>query len=729
VDARPRWSRDGRRIAFVRDSGIDTSIVVIDTTGRELGVIDSPAIELDPEFSADGKYLFYSSARGDELSLWRRHLDSGVDEQLTDLRQVERNARRLADGQSVLYLHGAGAHRVLRRRDFTAGTDEVVHAETLTYHLTADAHPTRRLITYSAPIDNDYHLWTLDLDDPRVKHRLTHGERYITNPAFSADGNAIYFNEIDERRQLGLWRIETHGGRAEPVGINRWEYTREAGSLRVRLSDSEGNTTSARVSIVAKSGHPVASPEDATYFDSRNGRHYFYVDSSVELTLPAGEYRINVSRGPMQAPLVQTVRVVAGRSRDADFRLAPLWDAGEAGYVSADHHGHLNADGHHRAKQEHALRLLRGEDLTLVSPLSWNRWERRVDEPLVGRSTSDGEHYVAQGQEVRSHFHGHIGLLGAQQPFAPWFFGPRNPVLGNPDLSNGDVIAFADQHEAFPTYVHPVGEDDDPFAAETVTGIPLELITDAVLGERMGLELVCAWTSPLGTAELWYRLLNLGKPVAAMSGTDAYVDFHRTPALGTGRNYLRIDGEVSPASVLAAASAGRGFVTTAPALLFRVGDGARPGDVVSPGARDWSLELHSTVAVDRVELIVNGSVVRELEGVGAGEAQSYSGSIDLPEGGWIAARAYSSERPTDSWPSMHVRPFAHSSPIWIGAIGSVQKNAQSSAAADLLRGLDAAEERARDAYGERPMPRMYTRFASAREKLRVLAGDSAAVSR
>ena len=98
VDSRPRWSPDGQRLALVRDDGSDTAIVILDINCGEEQVIDTPTIELDPEFSADGEYVYYTSGVGDKLSLWQRHLASGAEVQLTDLPQVERNARRLPSG-------------------------------------------------------------------------------------------------------------------------------------------------------------------------------------------------------------------------------------------------------------------------------------------------------------------------------------------------------------------------------------------------------------------------------------------------------------------------------------------------------------------------------------------------------------------------------------------------------------------------------------------------------
>ncbi len=718
LDARPRWSPDGERLAFVRDTGLDTLIVIRDMQSGAETEFTSGTIELDPEFSADGAYLFYASAIGDELSLWRRHIDSGAAEQLTDLAQVERNVRRLPDGRGILYLHGDGPHRSLRLRDLINGTDEIVHAETLAYHLTADVHPALSLVVYSAPIDNDYHLWTMDLDDNRVLHRLTDGEPFALTPAFSADGEAIYYVTLDEQRQFTLMRMATYGGTPEAVQITEWDYGTATGALSVAVTNSAGEPVTARVSISSEAGHPVAFPGDATYFDSQSGRHYFYVEGSAEFRVPAGRYTVLAARGPMTPVVEDTLRVRGDGTAGASLVLSPIWDAAAAGYVSADYHVHLNGDGHHRANHQDALRVMAGEDLDYLVPMSWNRWERRIDRPILGLRSQQGGHVVDQGQEVRSHFHGHIGLSPISDPFEPWFFGPSNPTLGNPDLTNGDVIAYAEVVGAFPTYVHPMGSDDDPFAEGREDTIPLELISDGVLSQNMGLELVCAWTSPLGNAEVWYRLLNIGRPVAAMSGTDGWVDFHRTPAMGTARNYIRVgSGRTGFDEALAAATAGRGFVTTGPALIFGLADGSAPGDVTSPGMTRWDATLISTTAVEVFEIIVNGQVVARQEGVPAGGIAELEGQVTLPEGGWIAARAYAQEQAADSWPSMHARPFVHASPIWIGEIGSTDPVARAEAAEDLLRAIDASEAAVTEAYGDVEMPRLQARFDAARDYL------------
>lgn len=725
VDSRPRWSADGARLAFVRDTGEDTAIVVLELESGEETLINTATIELDPEFSADGAFVFYASGQGDVLSLWRRHLGSGADERLTDLPQVERNVRRLPDGTGIVYLHGDGPRRTLRLRDFVGGQDVAVRENTLTYHLTADVHPSQRVIVFSSPTGNDYHLYTMDLDQPGPAARLTSGTGYAQTPSFSADGTAIFYVEPDVNQQFRLLTIPTFGGVPSEVKITRWDYGANLGTLTVETRDEQGQPVPARLAISDADGHPVASPDGPTYFDPQTGRHYFYSDGAAELTVPVGRYSVLAARGPMTLMARETTAVRTGSRAVATLDLETLWSAQAAGYVSVDQHVHLNGDGQHRATHDDMLRLLAGEDLDQINPMSWNRWERGIDLAIIGKQTTRHGRTVDQSQEVRSHFHGHVGLSGNDVAYTPWFYGPKNPRFGDTDLTNGDVLAFADRTEAFATYVHPIVGDQDPFADLAANRIPLELVSDGVLAERMGLEIVCAWTSPLGNSELWYRFLNIGQPIAAMSGTDGWADFHRTPAMGTARTYVRVP-ETSRGydDVLAAAVAGKSFVSTGPALVFEVGAGSRPGDVVASGEQAWRVTLASTVAADRLEIVVNGAVVHEDKGVAAGRTRTYEGTVILPAGGWVAARAYASERMADAWPTMATRPFAHSSPVWIGEVGSTDPTARAAAAADLLRAIDFSEQRAREAYGEVETPKMQARFDAARERLHRVMGPA-----
>ena len=179
--------------------------------------------------------------------------------------------------------------------------------------------------------------------------------------------------------------------------------------------------------------------------------------------------------------------------------------------------------------------------------------------------------------------------------------------------------------------------------------------------------------------------MNIGQRTVATSGTDMFTDFQRTPAAGTARLYAEAPGGRGDIdSILSQVRAGRTFLTTGPALLFSIGTDTRPGDVTSPGEQPWALTLISSEPVDVVEIVVNGEVVEQLDGIRGGETKVYKGTVSLPANGWVAARAHGG---AGEWPSMAVAQFAHSSPVWIGAVGSKDPQAASRAAADLIRSV------------------------------------------
>ena len=718
MDARPRWSPDGSVLAFVRDHGADTSIVLRNlASGRET-VIDTPAIELDPEFSRDGKSLFYTSARTGSLLIWKRDLATGSDTAFVDGKRLRRSARALADG-SLVYHAMAYPSYALRVREADGETDRLLVEQGWMAHLDPDVHPSSRSMVYSVGVDDELRLAIIDIDKPEFPRWLTPPGGKALHAAFSGDGTQIYFVEADENEQFLLKRVAAAGGAAETVPIVRWNYLDELGTAMLRIGDETGKPIAARISLTREDGHPIPSPTGSSYVDSHTGAPYFYLDGASAVPLPQGRYRVVATRGPFSLPAEQVIEITAGRTSDIALRIDEIWDAAEAGYASADHHVHLNASGVQRLELEDLLLPMRGEALDTAAPMAWNLYNRFVDADKIGRSVTAADGTSALlSQEVRSDFHGHIGAIGLTRPFAPWFYGPRIPTYVTRDINNGQAVSFIQARGALPAYVHPVDGAEDPFADLEANPIPYELVLDGVLADGIGLELVCQWTSALGTAQAWYRFLNIGKPVVATSGTDMMANFYRAPAIGTARAYVPVTGRKNLFErVVDGVEAGTGFVTTGPALLFDVA-GSAPGGTVRPGVRSFTIDLASVKAVDTVEIVVNGRVVQTLDGFAGGGSKRYTGTIDLPRGGWVAARAVGGEL---GWPSMTVFPFAHSSPIWIGKVGSTEPRAARAAARDLLKALDHSEAEFAEGYAEGIPAGLAHRIAMTRSELEALA--------
>lgn len=712
LDSRPAWSPDGARLAFVRDNDHETSIVEMDlATRRESVIVSTPAIDLDPAYSPDGRHLYYSSAVSGDLGIWRLDRSTLETEPITSARGIELRPQVGPSGRLV-YLAKGGGRDQIRVRDTAPESERVLREGSIASMARPALSPDGEAVAVNWPTQDGWELRILDVANPGPWVRLTANALPLT-PAWSSDGRWIYFSEPAANERMNLMRVAATGGPMEPVPVRGWEWGGETGTLRLVTRAADGNgPVPARVNVVDERGHPAVPDTSAPRFDGQLGRVFFYSEGVIDVTVPTGRATVSAVSGLTTPEVTRTVQVEAGDLVTVDLDLEPVWNARAAGWTSGEHHFHLNYGGPYDLDPSDLVPMMRAENLDVATPLLANLHNRFEDQDLWTWRKLDETPLILFGQEVRSHFLGHVGLVGISDLFWPWVWGPGYQVYGTDDRPNTDPLRHARAQGGMAYYVHPVA-GSDPFEPNGGRP-PVELIADAVLGDLDALEVVCLWSDDRSTAAVWHRLLNLGIPVVPSAGTDVMNNFYRTMAVGTARVYAYTGNRVNWPAYLDAFRAGRSFVTNGPMLDLTV-EAARPGGVVSgDGAARWNLVVRSAVPVERVDLLVNGAVVETFDGLEAAGVRTFDGSLDLPAGGWIAARA-DGGRP--AWPSMAIYPFAHTAPVWIDHVGSVDPEAERTAAQELLHLLDAAEVRLREGYGSAPIPRLSERFAEARAEL------------
>ncbi|CAN5855285.1 hypothetical protein BH20ACI4_BH20ACI4_27710 [soil metagenome] len=719
VDSRPAWSPDSRQIALVRDDSKDTSLVLVDTaSGKERILVDSPALDLDPSFSRDGKTVFYSSAESGDLDIWQCDVATGAKKRLTTDRGQEMAPQTMPDDAGVFYLAKvSGSSDTIAVLNFQDNTKKVLREEGIASEMRPALKPDGTSYAVNIPFQDRWQLWLADLKgNPPVQ--ISVGARYPQMPAWSADGAHVYYAEPDADERFHIFRIAATGGTPENISPISWNWGEPTSRVVIKTKNANG-ILPARLVITDENNHPLLPDSGLARFDGQNGQVFFYSPGAITLEVPAGEVRIQATHGFGSAATTTKYKVRAGENTEIAVNVpAPVWTLERDGWYSADLHSHLNYGGPYLLTPEDMILDMRAENLDLSTPqlanlhtrfndVEWWNW-RRTELPLI--------HFA---QEIRSHFLGHGGVVGADALFFPWYSGPGYPVYNQIDLPNSAALQFARNHGGMNSYVHPVSTSD-PFPANgEPSGLPLELVPDALLGDVDTLEVACLWSDELGTSEAWYRLLNLGLPIMPSAGSDTMHNFYRTMPIGATRVYAKPDGAMNLQNFLAAVKKGKSFVTHGPMLKFTAG-GKEAGEVINAASGqtiEWKLEAMSVVPVEKVEIIVNGKVAWSGRDVGA-RKQTFSGKINVPNGGWIAARVYGgATKPpfTDSYP------FAHTAPVWFGKVGSSDAASAKASAQDLLRWMTIAEKRMNQGYEGASVENLRKRFTDARRMIEKMA--------
>ena len=721
VDSRPEWSPSGNDIVFIRDDSSQLSIVSINLeSGRERVLVDVEAINLDPVFSPDEKYVYYSSAESGQLYLWRVALDSLEREQVSPSvpllkRPLKRRPLILAQDSMIVYLNKQTAHESIEILNTITNTSSPLVEDSLAAQADMSLSPDGKVLAYTWPYDGGYELRFMAISSPHTSVLLTRSLGMPLAPAFSHDGQWIYFAEANDDERTELKRISVNGGAVEPVPVKQMDWGAATGSLLIK-SAIDGQPAAVRMNVLDDSGHPVIPETGAVRSEGQNGRIFFYSNGEIELVAPAGNVTVSAVHGFETPELIKQVRVRPNSTTEVTINLEPVWNASENGWYSADNHFHLNYGGTYRMSPDDILPDLKGEGIDLAYPLLANLHNRFLEQDLWGWSYTEGP-IIHFGQEVRSHFLGHVELVGTKELFWPWVWGPGYQLYGEDDRTNSEALRHGRAQGGLGGYVHPVAVKD-PFTPESVSSIPIGFVADAVLGEVDLIELGCLWSDEIGTASLWHEVLNLGIPMAASAGSDVMNDYFRTMAIGAARVYVKPEGEFNTSTFLQALKDGKSFVSNGPMLEFEAG-GKGPGQVVDRdnGTVDWKLNVHSALPFDSLEIFVNGVAVQTHEGNPRAGSKSYKGSVKVPPGGWISARVLGENT---GWPAMDSYLFAESSPIWFGEVGSTDPEVIRQSAKNLLMALNVAEEDMKKGYGNVPIPKLLAHFAKARARLEAL---------
>lgn len=118
----PRWSPDGKMIAFDVSEGSSSGIYVVSPDeGGQRRLTGSDTKDWMPTWSADSRSVYFTSSRGGELQLWKQDVHGG-----TAVRVTNGQASDAAEDQTGRFLYYGKRTPGLFRLDFATGVEEPV---------------------------------------------------------------------------------------------------------------------------------------------------------------------------------------------------------------------------------------------------------------------------------------------------------------------------------------------------------------------------------------------------------------------------------------------------------------------------------------------------------------------------------------------------------------------------------------------------------------------------
>jgi TolB protein len=98
------WSPDSQTVAFTRGSAGKADLFTVPATGGVETRLTSDTVSDGPDYSPDGKFIYFDSSRSGSTQIWRMKPDGSAAEQLTDDEHINSSPHVSRDGKTIAFL-------------------------------------------------------------------------------------------------------------------------------------------------------------------------------------------------------------------------------------------------------------------------------------------------------------------------------------------------------------------------------------------------------------------------------------------------------------------------------------------------------------------------------------------------------------------------------------------------------------------------------------------------
>ncbi|MBS1828350.1 MAG: protein kinase [Acidobacteria bacterium] len=207
----PRWSPDGRQIAFTSAHGENRDIFLVSPEGGVAHRFTTePSEEGRPAWSRDGRWLYFRSNRTGTNQIWRRRTDgSGITEQIT--RKGGYEAQESHDGRTLFYPRQRASNEIWAM-PLPTGPERVV-TQGLGLGFWGVGHDGVYMLEILGSSRNAVVKRVPFTGGPEEQIRAIHAPGEITGFRISWDGSKILWSQTDRNEDNVMvvdWPVKSH---------------------------------------------------------------------------------------------------------------------------------------------------------------------------------------------------------------------------------------------------------------------------------------------------------------------------------------------------------------------------------------------------------------------------------------------------------------------------------------------------------------------------------------
>jgi hypothetical protein len=464
--------------------------------------------------------------------------------------------------------------------------------------------------------------------------------------------DGLWYGDPDEDHRIVLCDLTITRSYQSPAPAG-------SGELLLTVNDERSRPTPARIGLYDETDRMPLPENDALTihnYDDRTrqvflrethgtvspwpheNRFFFYVDGEYRAELPAGTYRLIVSKGPEYVLEQRTIEISDGELTSAGVDLMRWANMPAKGWYSGDDHVHMTRT---QADNTSISAVMQAEDVHVTNLLQ------------MGNPYDTNFAQYAFGKEGRYRQGSHALVPGVEDP--------RTAVRGHTiSLNIREVFRPADRYlrydQIFSAYREQGGLSGFAHVAGRLFNVERGLALDVPLG---AVDFVEVLQDGVLETELWYEFLNLGFGLIPTAGSD----FPYLSAPGAERNYVYVGDEYSVDAWYAALKRQHTFVTNGPLLEFTVNGQPMGAHLQLAAGAEINIGATASLkpdieALDRLELVMHGDVIAQSSDVSSSNSVSLQHNIVVADGMWLAIRAYGVDQAV-----------AHSAPVYISTGG------------------------------------------------------------